>query len=250
MSDLRQFLAQLEADGLIRLVRAEPELEYSFRHELLQEVICSSMLASELQAWHRAVGAALEELYPERLDSSELAPTLAHHYLEAGDQEQALKHLAEAGDAALACFANLEAEQHYRQALALASPEHDRVQLLSGLGLAYSRQGHFARAIEVWREAIEICRTRGDTDGMARLYARSARAAWYGDVSHSLKLCQEGLDAIGDAREGPEMARLLHEAARAHFFNGMPDKALNLSQQALGMAERLGMVDVEADVLA
>jgi len=250
MSDLRQFLAQLEADGLIRLVRAEPELEYSFRHELLQEAICSSMLASELQAWHRAVGAALEELYPERLDSSELAPTLAHHYLEAGDQEQALKHLAEAGDAALACFANLEAEQHYRQALALASPEHDRVQLLSGLGLAYSRQGHFARAIEVWREAIEICRTRGDTDGMARLYARSARAAWYGDVSQSLKLCQEGLDAVGDAREGPEMARLLHEAARAHFFNGMPDKALYLCQQALGMAERLGMVDVEADALA
>jgi serine phosphatase RsbU (regulator of sigma subunit) len=250
MSDLRQFLAQLEADGLIRLVQIEPELEYSFRHELLQEAIYSSLLASELQAWHRAVGAALEELYPDRLGSSELAPTLAHHYLEAGDREQALKYLTEAGDAAVACFANLEAEQHYQQALALTGPKHDRVQLLSGLGLAYSRQGRFAKAIEVWREAIEICRTRGDTDGMARLYARSARAAWYGDVSQSLKVCQEGLDAVGDGREGPEMARLLHEAARAHFFNGMPDRALSLCQQALGMAERLGVVDVEADALA
>jgi serine phosphatase RsbU (regulator of sigma subunit) len=250
MSDLRQFLAQLEADGLIRLVRVEPELEYSFRHELLQEAIYRSLLASEAQAWHRAVGAALEELYPERLDSSELAPTLAHHFLEAGDHEQALKYLTEAGDAALACFANLEAAQHYRQALELTEPEQDRVQLLSGLGLAYSRQGRFAKAIEVWREAIEICRTRGDTDGMARLYARSARAAWYGDVSQSLKVCQEGLDAIGDAREGPEMARLLHEAARAHFFNGMPDRALSLCQQALSMAERLGVIDVEADALA
>jgi serine phosphatase RsbU (regulator of sigma subunit) len=250
MSDPRQLLAQLEADGLIRLQSVVPEPEYSFRHELLQEVLYSTMLADELQAWHRAVGTALEELYPERLGSSELAPTLAHHYLAAGDHEQALKYLAEAGDAALASFANIEAEQHYRQALALARPEYDRVELLSGLGLAYSRQGRFDKAIEVWREAIELCRARGDADGMARLYARSARAAWYGDVSESLRLCEEGLDAVGDAQEGPEMARLLHEAARAHFFNGMPDKALYLCQQSLRMAERLGEVEVQADALA
>jgi serine phosphatase RsbU (regulator of sigma subunit) len=250
MSDLRMLLAQLEADGLIRLVAVEPELEYGFRHELLQEALYGTMLASELRAWHRAVGRALEKLYPERIGSGELSPTLAHHYLEAGDHEQALKYLTKAGDAALACFANLEAEEHYQQALALAGPERDRVELLSGLGLAYSRQGRFAEAIEVWRKAIEVCRTRGDTDGMARLYARSARAAWYGDVSQSLKLCQEGLDAVGDARESVELARLLHEAARAHFFNGMPDKALYLCQQALHMAERLGEVEVQADALA
>ena len=250
MNSLTQHLAQLEASGLIRLEQVEPELEYSFEHGLLQEAAYGSMLKSELAEWHRAVGVALEALYPGRLASSELAPTLAHHFLEAGDQERALKYLTRAGDAELASFANVEAEQHYQRALELSGAGPGRVELLSGLGLAYSRQSRFGEALQVWREAIVLCQARGDTDGLARLYARSARAAWYGDVSQSLQLCEEGLDAVGDAQEGPELARLFHEAARAHFFNGMPERALYLCQESLHMAERLGAVDVQADALA
>ena len=250
MSALSQHLALLEASGLIRLEQVEPELEYSFRHKLLRQAAYGSLPKRERAAWHRAVGMALETLYPERLASSELAPTLAHHFLKAGDQERALEYLARAGDAELARYANAEAAQHYRQALELSELGAGRVELLSGLGLAYSRQSRFAEALQVWREAIVLCRSRGDTNGMARLYASSARAAWYGDVSQSLQLCQEGLDAVGDAHESPEFARLLHEAARAHFFNGMPDRALHLCQESLHMAERLGAVDVQADALA
>ena len=250
MSGLSQHLAQLEASGLIRLEQVEPELEYSFQHKLLREAAYGSLLKDEQADWHRAVGMALETLYPERLASSELAPMLAHHFLKAGDQERALKYLIRAGDAELARFANVEAEAHYRRALELSGPGPGRVELLSGLGLAYSRQSRFAEALQVWREAIVLCQAKGDTDGLARLYARSAQAAWYGDVSQSLQLCQEGLDAVGDAQESPELARLMHEAARAHFFNGMPERALYLCQESLRMAERLGAVEVQADALA
>ncbi len=250
MKALREHLARLEASGLIHLAQVEPELEYSFRHELLQDAAYRSMLKVERAGWHRAVGTALEKLYEGRVAENELASTLAHHFLEAGDQEQALKYLIGAGNAALASFANLEAEQHYKRALALTGSDHRKVELLSGLGLSYSRQSRFEQAIQVWREAIEICRAQGNTDDLALLYARSARAAWYGDVSESLKLCKEGLDAVADAREGPELARLFHEAARAHFFNGMPDRALQLCQQSLHMAEQHGAIDVQADALA
>ena len=250
MSALSQHLAQLESSGLIRLEQVEPELEYSFLHKLFREAAYSSLLSGEQAGWHRAVGMALEALYPERLASSELAPTLAHHFLEAGDEQRALKYLVRAGDAQLARFANAEAEQQFRRALKLSGAGPERVELLSGLGLAYSRQSRFAEALQVWREAIVLCQAKGDTESMAQLYARSARAAWYGDVSQSLQLCQEGLDAIGDARESPALARLMHEAARAHFFNGMPDRALYLCQESLHMAERLGAVDVQADALA
>ena len=250
MSALSQHLAQLEASDLIRLEQVEPELEYGFRHKLLLEAVYSSLPKRERAKWHHAVGLALEALYPERLASSELAPALAHHFLQAGDRERALKYLALAGDAELARYANAEAEQHYRRALELVGAGPDRVELLSGLGLAYSRQSRFADALQVWREAIVLCRARGDTEAVAQLYARSARAAWYGDVSQSLQLCQEGLDAIGDARESPALARLMHEAARAHAFNGMPERALYLCQESLHMAERLGALDVQADALA
>ena len=250
MSSPAQHLAQLEASGLIRLQEVDPELEYAFQHKLLWEAAYASLLKSERAKWHRVVGLALEALYPERHASSELAPTLAHHFLEAGDQERALKYLTQAGDVELALFANAEAAHHYRRALELSGSGPERVELLSGLGLAYSRQSRFADALQVWREAIVLCKDRGDTDALARLYARSARAAWYGNASQSLKLCEEGLAAVADAQESPELARLLHEAARAHFFNGMPDRALYLCQEALHMAERLDAVDVQADALA
>ena len=62
---MTQHLAQLEASGLIRLEQVEPELEYSFQHGLLQEAAYGSLLKSELAEWHRAVGMALEALYPD-----------------------------------------------------------------------------------------------------------------------------------------------------------------------------------------
>jgi serine phosphatase RsbU (regulator of sigma subunit) len=85
---------------------------------------------------------------------------------------------------------------------------------------------------------------------MARLYARSARAAWYADdTPEGLRLCQVGLEAVAGAPASADQARLIHEAARAHLFNGNNEEATELCHQALEMAERLGAVDVQADTL-
>ena len=51
-----------------------------------------------------------------------------------------------------------------------------------------------------------------------------------------LQFCQEGLAVVGDAVESPGLALLVHEAARAHFFNGFPERASQLCRQALEMA--------------
>ncbi|MFN2168410.1 MAG: SpoIIE family protein phosphatase, partial [Anaerolineae bacterium] len=87
--------------------------------------------------------------------------------------------------------------------------------------------------------------------GVARCYARSARAAWHaGDQPEGLRLCQEGLEAISGAPESADLALLMHEAGRAYYFNGQPDNARALCEQALELAERLGSVEVQADTLA
>ena len=100
-------------------------------------------------------------------------------------------------------------------------------------------------------EAIGLYQASQDYDGVARLYSRAARASWHdGDTSAGLRYCQEGLEAVREAPESREMARLIHETARAYFFNGMPETADQLCRQALEMAERLGAVEVQADTLA
>ncbi|MFC2031256.1 tetratricopeptide repeat protein, partial [Chloroflexota bacterium] len=145
---------------------------------------------------------------------------------------------------------NEEAEGHYRRALELARNDSERAPLLAGLGEALSRQSRFDEAIETYRQGIELYRGLGDLDGVAGAYARAAQAAWWGvGPPQGLQLCQEGIEAVADAPESPNLCLLLHEAARAHHFSSHPVRALSLCQQALEMAERLGVVGIRADAL-
>ena len=241
-------LSRLESAGLIRLAQYEPELEYLFRHALVQDAAYGTLLKADRKRLHHAVGQAVEALYSDRLD--ELSAMLARHFQQAGDEQHALDYYLRAGDSALTAFANEEAECLFRNALDLSCSQPQRAVLLSNLGEALFRQSHLDEAIKTWREGIDICARLDDLGGMARLYARSARAAWFAnDTPEGLRLCQEGLEATAGAPESADRARLLHEAARAYLFNGYAEEAITLCQEALEMAERQGAVDVQADTL-
>ncbi|MGH2523389.1 MAG: tetratricopeptide repeat protein, partial [Anaerolineales bacterium] len=115
---LLQHLARLESSGLIRLAAVQPELEYLFRHALVQDAAYGSLVKQDRRQLHRAVGEALEQLYPERLE--EIAPLLAQHFAEAGDAARALHYFTRAGDAAARVYANVEALAHYTRAIEIA----------------------------------------------------------------------------------------------------------------------------------
>jgi len=74
MPTLTQRLTQLESHGLIRLAATQPELEYLFRHALVQDAAYASLVKADRKQLHLAVGEALESLYPEQVASRELAP--------------------------------------------------------------------------------------------------------------------------------------------------------------------------------
>ena len=245
---LPDHLSTLESAGLIRLAQLDPDLEYLFRHALVQDAAYASLLTADQKQLHLAVGTAVERLYPDQLEEN--AAMLARHFKLAGEDQKALNYFILAGEAALASYANQEAESLYRSALTLSCCEPEQTTLLDGLGEALYRQSRFAEAILVWRESIDLYQSLGDSNGVAQLYARSAQAAWHYDIPECLRLSREGVAAVAGAPDSPEMALLKHEAARACFFNGLPDEALPLCRQALEIAERLGAVDVQADALA
>src|SRR5690242_20002301 len=110
-------LDTLEARGLIRVASLQPELEYLFRHALLQDTAYESLLKQERRVLHQVVGTALEELYPERV--GELAAVLALHFEQAGDSEKAIHYLYEAAQFAIERNAILEAYDLYSRAAAL-----------------------------------------------------------------------------------------------------------------------------------
>src|SRR3990172_55440 len=110
-------LDTLLASGLVQLAAAQPELEYLFRHALIQDAAYHSLVKADRKQLHRAVGDALEALYSDQAASRELAPLLAQHYDLAGEDGRALRYFTLAADAAARVYANPEAALHYSRAL-------------------------------------------------------------------------------------------------------------------------------------
>jgi tetratricopeptide (TPR) repeat protein len=145
-------LDTLEARGLIRLASAQPELEYLFRHALLQDTAYESLLKQERKALHQVVGQALEELYPDRV--GEMAAVLARHFEQAGETEKAIDYLTAAAKFSIDRNAITEAYELYglEQAVLIAdacktidrldefvlADDAKRQEMVPGLGFEYS----------------------------------------------------------------------------------------------------------------
>jgi len=163
-TELEQALWELEDRALIYQERTVPEVEYSFKHVLLQETIVQSIPPSRRRQLHLKVAGAIEALYPDHLDDYD--EQLAHAYEQAGHFEKAIAYLVRAGDRAKRSYANEEGIAHLSKALQLLetsppSPERDRreldLRIALGVLLVYVR-GH--ASVEVgatYARAVELC---------------------------------------------------------------------------------------------
>jgi tetratricopeptide (TPR) repeat protein len=110
-------LDTLEAKGLVKQAVVLPELEYLFRHALVQDAAYGSLLKQERRELHGRVGEALEQLYPER--AGELSPVLAMHFEQAGETAKAIGYFIAGGEHALEQNAIQEAYDAFDRAATL-----------------------------------------------------------------------------------------------------------------------------------
>jgi tetratricopeptide (TPR) repeat protein len=152
-------LAELEHAELIRLRQEIPELEYIFKHALVQEAAYGSILVERRRAIHRGVAQAIETLFADRLD--EFTSLLAYHYALSENWEKAQEYLFRAGDQAGRMAADAEALEHYRQAEATYSrvaarelAPLQRATLDRKLGQAFYGVGNYDQAVEHCSRAL------------------------------------------------------------------------------------------------
>jgi tetratricopeptide (TPR) repeat protein/predicted Ser/Thr protein kinase len=227
----------LEIDGV-------GEVTFAFVHALVPSAIVESVRTLRRRKLHRRAASAFEKFSPQDYE------TLAYHYGEAGDEKRAQKYYTQAGERALAAFANQDAEGYFLIALDLVEDEQEEAHLLAQLGIAQSHQSKYSQAIETWKQTIDLYLALDNKDKIAELYARSGRATWEkGDVKGSLAICQEGLSAVEGAPDGPGLARLLAETSRNSYFNGLHDECEKYGRKALQMAENLNLTIIEVETL-
>jgi class 3 adenylate cyclase/tetratricopeptide (TPR) repeat protein len=151
-------LVRLERVELIRKRRRLPELEYIFKHNLVQETTYESILLQRRRELHLRAAQAVEEAFVDRLP--EFYAVLAHHYARANDRENARHYLLAAGAEAARVAADAEALAHYEQALAASEDAFtmwtplERARLQREIGGALLRRGDHERAVEYLHRAL------------------------------------------------------------------------------------------------
>ncbi len=234
----------VKSQGAVRL-GSQRFSRYHFSHNLIQTYLYNNLDEVEAAYLHEVIGNALEELYAGSAD--QIAVQLARHFELSQVPEKARHYLQVAGEQASRNYAYQEAESYFRRALELSPSELERAALLSGLGMALSRQGFSDEALQTWRQGIDLFQALGDSDRMADLYAHSSYVVWNsGDQAKCWSLCQEALALLAGSPDSPGLAHLLAEAGRFAHFGNIEEQSKPLCQRALEMAERLGLLEVQA----
>lgn len=257
---LTHHLNTLEFSGLVRLASAQPELEYWFRHALVQEAAYETLVKSDRAHLHLAVGEAMEAVYPDRRE--ELAPVLAGHFHEAGDR-RALGYFVLAGDAAARRYAHTEAIGFLTRALEIArrppSPlppppmtlegGEERGDLLthlfSSLGRELELSARHADAVRVYLELEAAARERGDRamelEAMIRRATVLVTPSGAMDSETGAALCERALALARELGDRAAEARVLWNLMLLHSEYGNVEAAVGYGEASLAIARALNL---------
>ena len=161
---LHRGLAHLQAAEFLYETRLFPDIEYTFKHALTQQVAYETLLQERRRALHARIVEALEVLVGDRV--AEQVDRLAHHALRGEVWDKALVYGQRAGEKALARSAHREAVEYFEQVLSVLAhlPEtrdtrEQAIDLRLALRSALLPSGDFGRILAYLREAEAIAVT-------------------------------------------------------------------------------------------
>jgi class 3 adenylate cyclase/tetratricopeptide (TPR) repeat protein len=196
--ELRTGLAHLMAGEFLYEARLFPDLEYTFKHALINDVAYGGLLHDRRRALHAKIVEAIETLYADRL--GEHLEALAHHAFRSEVWEKAVSYLRQAGTKAFARSANREAVACFEQALAALQhlPEtRTRVELAIDLRLDLRNSLFILAELEKVREHLR------DAERLAKELDDQRRLGWVSlcmshnslVTGHSTEACASGQTA-------------------------------------------------------
>ncbi|HWL33391.1 MAG TPA: AAA family ATPase [Gaiellaceae bacterium] len=234
------------------------ENEYAFRHVLVCDVAYGQIPRAARGERHVLAAGWIEGLSPERAeDRSEM---LAHHYLSALELaratgadtsamgEQARRAFRDAGDRSFALNAFPSASRYFAAALELWPEDAERPRLLLALGRArWHAEESGETELAAARDAFEAT---GDMEGEAEAVSLLAIASWTrGDHDGLTANLDRVAELLPDLPDGRAKATVLSQSARLRALGYQPEQATLLAEEALALAERLGLNELKAYTL-
>ena len=240
-------LATLEELEYINLLTKEPELEYIFKHPMVQEVSYNSLPKKNRRQLHGQVAALIQEILADRLE--EFTDLIAHHYTNSDQKDKAVEWLEKAGIHAKDRDANDEAIKYFEKLISFIenlsdiSDRHKWIQLKAyeTLGDITAIRGAYDRSIEAYRVMVEIS---DDIIVHARAQRKIARVYWHQSIfQDALDTLDKALKILTGKTDDVliEQAEIfLLRAAVQEILGAMPE-AQQAAEKALSIVEKIGV---------
>jgi class 3 adenylate cyclase len=241
---LRRGVSALQAAEFLYESRLFPDLEYTFRHALTQQVAYESPLTARRQALHEAAGRALETLYADRLDQA--YDRLAYHYSKTDNASKAVEYLSRFAEKTAAIDAHAEAvttlEDARFHAEHLPAEEQDRRLVELVIREAHSlhflgRRQEIVALLLLHRDRLERLQ-EPSLAGQYHFWLGFAHA-WLGHRAEAAQSLGRGLEEATRSGEEALMGRVHRALAIECVYSGRPlDEAVAHGRQAVSLLER------------
>jgi class 3 adenylate cyclase/tetratricopeptide (TPR) repeat protein len=205
----------LERQNLVLPDFAAGRTTYRFKHALVHDAVYGSLLKSDQQALHLAIGTELEHLYHNR--EPEIAEELARHFRLAYDNARAAAYSALAGDKALGLFAITDSRNWYTQALEQISTDPDLAndELVSDVVVnqleVYCFDADFHGMVELAEAHLPRIQRTGQTRQLSRTLS------WLGEA---YVVSSRFVDAARTLKQALEIAEKLDDAVCVGYATG------------------------------
>jgi DNA-binding CsgD family transcriptional regulator len=222
-----------------RLVVEESADRFAFRHALTREALYGQLLVRERQALHAQLVQAIEQIYPDALESH--LEALAYHAFEAGLWPKTIEYAQRAGEKALALYAPHAAVEQFTRALKAAEqlsqmPNHALHRLR---GQAFDTLGKFAEARADFEAALQAAQAAGDQLATWQTLLDLALLWASRDYEKTGNYCRQALDLAHTMEDGAAIAHSLNRLGNWLMNSGRPFEALDHHREALTLFETL-----------
>jgi class 3 adenylate cyclase/tetratricopeptide (TPR) repeat protein len=231
-------LYKLEHAGLIRPRALHPEMEFMFKHALIQEVSYGSLLRRERQRVHERIAYTIEAVYRDRL--SEFDETLALHFQKSTATDKATDYLIRSGTKALRRCALDESDQYFKTAKAMLEQQQLATPDTKKRLLDVANQWAFVFYYKgLNRELIELLEhQRPLVNGLGDPVREGYHWAWHGCALWHRHRFRDAYDSLSQAKSLAETAADANLTGYVATWISWPLAELGRFDEALTNARR------------
>ncbi len=242
VDEVRDALDTLVEREIIVQKRLEPELEYTFKHASVREILLSRLVESLRRELSKLIATRVEKLYMERIE--EFYGMLSEHWETARNTRKAARYAALCGIHNRAHQQNFEASAaftRYEQlskklTLPALSPQQQEDVLLARIKLL--------TILGSYDDAIQLCQLLGQTHHgnlkAVALCKESRLRQLMGDSKLALSLGVEALDEASRYSDLETQAEALNVLGIVHANHGDSKEALESFEKSLSIRREFG----------